>query len=90
LQHKTPVTSSSYCTNSECFRSCKKSWKTCPTHNVWRQIWQQTSSKIKPIISLATKPKLSTNLIFRSQQIWDDKKHISVVTSCALSVVLSI
>jgi len=36
-------------------------------------------------------PKLSTDLIFRSQQIWGDKKHVSVqlwlVTSCALSAV---
>jgi len=27
---------------------------------------------------LTTKPKLSTDLIFRSQQIWGDKKHVSV------------
>ena len=28
--------------------------------------------------SLTTKPKLSTDLIFRSQQIWGDKKHVLV------------
>ena len=28
--------------------------------------------------SLTTKPKLSTDLIFRSLQIWGDKKHVSV------------
>jgi len=40
--------------------------------------------------SLTTKPKLSTDLVFRSQQIWGDKKHVSVMTCCALSIVLSI
>jgi len=36
----------------------------------------------------------STDLIFRSQQIWGDKKHASLqlwlMTSCALSTVVSI
>jgi len=23
---------------SEAVESCKRNWKTCPTHNVWRQV----------------------------------------------------
>jgi len=38
LQYKIPPTSSSYYLNSEYFRSCKKSCKSCPIHNVWKQI----------------------------------------------------
>jgi len=41
LQYKIHATSSSYYINSEISEavgSCKKSWKTCPTHNVWRQV----------------------------------------------------
>jgi len=38
LQYKILATSSSYYTNSEYLRSCKKSWKTCLTHNAWRQV----------------------------------------------------
>jgi len=37
--------------------------------------------------SLTTKPKSSTDLTFRSQQIWGD---VSVVAGCALSIVWSI
>jgi len=88
LQYKIPATSSSYYINFGYFRSCKKGWKTCPTHNVWRQVWQ-AENQATHSLSLTTKSKLSTDLIFRSQQIWGDKKHVSVVTSCA-SVVLSI
>jgi len=38
LQYKIPATSSLYYINSEYFSRYKKSWKTCPTHNVWRQV----------------------------------------------------
>jgi len=37
LQYKIPATISSYYITSQYFRSCKKSWKTCPPHNIWRQ-----------------------------------------------------
>jgi len=77
LQYKIPATSSSYYINFGYFRSCKKGWKTCPTHNVWRQVWQ-AENQATHSLSLTTKSKLSTDLIFRSQQIWGDKKHVSV------------
>jgi len=41
LQYEIPATSSSYYINSgisEVVGSCKKCWKTCPTHNAWIQV----------------------------------------------------
>jgi len=68
MQYKIPATSSLYYINSEYFRSCKKVEKlalliTSEDKSNNQQI-QATHS-----FSLTTKPKLSTDLIFRSQQI---------------------
>ena len=50
--------------------------------------------QIKLFIFFIGNQHFSTDLIFRSQQVWGDKKHVSVqlwlVSSCALSAVLSI
>jgi len=77
LEYKIPATNSSYYINSEYFRSCKKSWKLAllitSEDKSSKQQNQATHS-----FSLTTKPKLSTYLIFRSQQIWGDEKHVSV------------
>ena len=54
LQYKIPATSSSYYINSEYFSSCwkrLKSWKTCPTHNVWRQVLQAAKSSYSFLFS---------------------------------------
>ena len=77
LQYKIPANSSSYNINSEYFRNCKKSWKLAllitSEDKSNKQQNQATHS-----FSLTAKPKLSTDLIFLSQQIWDDKKHVLV------------
>ena len=44
LQHKIPATSSSYYISSRSCWKLQKRWKTCPTHNVWRQVWQAAKS----------------------------------------------
>ena len=81
LQYKIPATSSSYYINSEYFRSYLEAVKKVEKLVLLissedksnKQQNQATHSS-----SLITKPKLSTNLIFHSQQIWGDKKHVSV------------
>jgi len=74
---KIPATSSSYLIHSGYFRSCKKVEKLAllitSEDKSNKQHNQATHS-----FSLTTKPKLSTDLIFRSQHIWGDKKHVSV------------
>jgi len=62
LQCKIPATSSSYYINSEYFRSCKKSWKTCPTHNAWRQESNKQQNQATHSFHFHWQSKLSTDL----------------------------
>jgi len=68
MQYEIPATSSSYYINSEYFRSCKKVKKLALLITSEDKSNKQQNQAAHSF-SLATKPKLSTDLIFRSQQI---------------------
>jgi len=55
---------------------------------------KSNKQQIQAIYFIIGNQNFSTDLIFRSQQIWGAKNHVSVqlwlVTSCALSAYLSI
>ena len=89
LQYNISATSSSYYINSEYFRSCRNVEKftllITPEDKSNKQQNQGTHS-----FSWQPNQTFFTDLIFCSQHIGGDKKHVTVVTRCALSVVLSI